>query len=273
MDALATLERWPTCAVEAPQAAVAVRRSGGDRPLVMLHGFSDDSTCWAAVAVALAREGWDVVLPDARGHGRTPMPAGAGFTHEGHVADAIAVLEALTGPTVLVGHSMGANTAAGVAATRPDLVVRLVLEDPPWRMPEDPESDRSQDQANPFEDWLRDLQATDHAGRVAVARDENPQWPLDELDAWASSKARVDLRLFAAEQAWLRRSWREVARDVQAPTLLLTGEPERGAAVDPASADVLSASGWTVRRVPGAGHSVRRDDRAAYLAAVREFLA
>jgi len=272
VDTLARVEQWLTMMVPAGSVRVHVRRCPGERPVVLLHGFCDDGTCWAPVAVALAGDGWDVVLPDARGHGHTAMPAGEPFTHEAHVADAVAVVAGLDNPVVLVGHSLGANTAAGVAAARPDLVRRLVLEDPPWAPPGDPAADAAADAANPYEDWLRGLQAIDESARAAAAAVEHPRWSADNLAAWAASKGRVDPRLFAAEQRFLRRSWPAVARRVQSPTLMFTGETDLGAALDPETARVLSGLGWRVLRVPGTGHHVRRDDRNTYLSELRAFL-
>ncbi len=54
-------------------------RSGGDQlPLVLLHGFTDDGSCWFPVAETLAQN-YDVILPDARGHGQSARIAGVGL--------------------------------------------------------------------------------------------------------------------------------------------------------------------------------------------------
>jgi pimeloyl-ACP methyl ester carboxylesterase len=159
-----------------------------------------------------------------------------------------------------------------VAAARPDLVSRLVLEDPPWTPPRDPAADVTADASNPHEDWLRGLQAIDGPARMAAAAAEHPNWSADDLAAWAASKGRVDPRLFAAEQRFLRRSWPAVARKVQSPTLMFTGETRLGAALDPESAQILIGLGWRVVGVQGAGHNVRRDNHSTYLSELRAFL-
>jgi pimeloyl-ACP methyl ester carboxylesterase len=67
---------------------------------------------------------------DFRGHGRSGRTPGA-YGFPGYVADATAVCEqVLQRPTVVVGHSLGGATAAGLAQTQPQLVRGLVLEDP-----------------------------------------------------------------------------------------------------------------------------------------------
>lgn len=63
---------------------------------------------------------------DRRGHGRTadtPEP----FHYETMADEAIAVLEAIGGPSHLVGWSDGGNIGLIVAMRRPDLVKRLVV--------------------------------------------------------------------------------------------------------------------------------------------------
>ncbi|MBV9356972.1 MAG: alpha/beta fold hydrolase, partial [Chloroflexi bacterium] len=52
-------------------------RTGGDKPvLVLAHGASDSGLCWTRLAQALEGE-YDVVMPDARGHGHSDAPESA----------------------------------------------------------------------------------------------------------------------------------------------------------------------------------------------------
>ena len=100
-------------------------------PVVLLHGFSDAGLCWHRFASDIASE-YDVILPDAAGHGRTSPPA-PGEQQARGVADVLAVLDALGfNQVALVGHSMGAGTAARVAVAAPERVRALALEDPGW---------------------------------------------------------------------------------------------------------------------------------------------
>ena len=53
-------------------------RSGGKKPpMVLLHGATDDGLCWGRTAQELA-ERYDVIMPDAQGHGLSDR-LGAGF--------------------------------------------------------------------------------------------------------------------------------------------------------------------------------------------------
>ncbi|MEQ1731788.1 MAG: alpha/beta hydrolase, partial [Vicinamibacterales bacterium] len=73
-------------------------------------------------------EHFRVVVPDRRGHGRTPDTPGP-YTYEQGAADTIALLESLAqGPADLVGICDGAIVSALVALQRPDLVRSLTLQ-------------------------------------------------------------------------------------------------------------------------------------------------
>lgn len=101
---------------------------GGDSPtVVILHGLAGSGREFLPTAHALALAGRRVILIDQRGHGgSTTIPVDT--SRRAFVDDVIQVIDAeATGPVDLVGQSMGAHTAMLVAATRPDLVRRLVL--------------------------------------------------------------------------------------------------------------------------------------------------
>src|ERR671932_1519855 len=101
-------------------------------PVVLLHGFSDAGLCWIRFASDLATE-YDLILPDAAGHGHSGAPAQGGALARS-VTDVLGLLDALgLDQVALVGHSMGASTASRVAVAAPERVRAAALEDPPWR--------------------------------------------------------------------------------------------------------------------------------------------
>jgi pimeloyl-ACP methyl ester carboxylesterase len=255
------------------------RRVGGRHPVVGVHGFSDAPACLHPFLTALGAV--DAVTPALLAHDGRPMPAGVPFCDDVLVADtrqAVAdVVRSRGAPVVLLGHSLGASTAAGVAATAPELVCALVLEDPPWQVPASPDGtsglDRAAEAENEHGPWLVGLAGTDDEGRRGWIREHHPSWPDDEHAPWADAKAAVDLRLFDAPQRWLRRRWRGIAAAVDCPTLLLVGEADHDTAcAAEVSSELARLPGWTVVVVPGAGHNVRRDQRDLTVAEVTRFL-
>jgi len=105
-----------------------VEERGSGEPLLLLHGFTGCGGDWKHVfdLDALARR-HRLILPDARGHGRSTNPGGA-FTHRACAADLIALLDALEIPRArAIGMSMGANTLLHAATTARDRFDAMVL--------------------------------------------------------------------------------------------------------------------------------------------------
>lgn len=98
----------------------------GDGPaVVLLHGGMTGGDSWSPQISALA-ERFRVLVPDRRGHGRTPDVDGP-YTYGAMAEETIAFIEQMaSGPAHLVGWSDGANVAMHVARDRPDLVGAVV---------------------------------------------------------------------------------------------------------------------------------------------------
>src|SRR5215813_6811463 len=98
---------WVEGAIEANGIRQHYYRTGGEKPsLVLLHGFMESGLCWLRVAKALEGD-YDIVLPDARGHGCSAGIA-SGISTDLLVQDAAALLRGLRlkSPSLL-GSSMG----------------------------------------------------------------------------------------------------------------------------------------------------------------------
>src|SRR5689334_12675033 len=127
------MTEWKEGQINANGITIHYYRSGGDKKpsILLLHGITDSGQCWPRVAVDLEGS-YDTIMTDARGHGHSS--ASTEFSTALLADDAAAVIRALGLEKPYVwGHSMGAITAATLAATYPDLVRSVVLEDPPLR--------------------------------------------------------------------------------------------------------------------------------------------
>jgi len=86
-----------------------------DATVILVHGWSCDSTYWSEQLPALRRH-FDVITIDLAGHGKTPATRAdfsmASFGRD--VAEVVAQLPA-SQPIVLVGHSMGGPVAVEAA--------------------------------------------------------------------------------------------------------------------------------------------------------------
>jgi pimeloyl-ACP methyl ester carboxylesterase len=101
-----------------------------DRTILLLHGLGRRWQDFLSLVAPLsARHG--LVAADLPGHGlsdRSPQRYDLGL----HTRSLAGLLDGLgAAPIVVVGHSLGALVALSLAATRPDRVAAIVLEDPP----------------------------------------------------------------------------------------------------------------------------------------------
>ena len=85
---------WTTGVFEANGIDIHYLRTGGVKPpLVLLHGLMGSGACWSPLARSL-EAGYDVVMPDARGHGDSSAPL-HGYRYEDHASDVIELIRGL----------------------------------------------------------------------------------------------------------------------------------------------------------------------------------
>ncbi|WP_406198780.1 alpha/beta hydrolase [Kitasatospora sp. NBC_01560] len=107
--------RWPAGVAGAPT-------------IVAVHGITANGLAWFEVARRLVGRA-TLLAPDLRGRGAS-RGLGGPYGLARHADDVAALITALDlGPTVLVGHSMGAWVTTLTAVRHPGLVSRVVLVD------------------------------------------------------------------------------------------------------------------------------------------------
>ena len=110
-----------------------VREHGGDgRPVLLLHGVPETSSCWDDLAPRVAATGRRVLAPDLPGLG------GSAYTGPYDAPSLLRQLAALVeaetdGAVDVVGHDWGGVLALALAGERPELVRRLAVANTAWR--------------------------------------------------------------------------------------------------------------------------------------------
>lgn len=218
----------------------------GDRTALLVHGMTTAAGSFWRLGPELAGRGYRVLAPDLPGHGESGHRDT--YTREA-LRDALA---ATAPPSVdlALGHSLGGLLL--LLARERIRAGRYVYVDPAWG----PGPDAS------VERFLHD-QVTWSLDRLAAA---HPRWERAGVEAKHRALARWDTRTTA------------VMRDVPgirpgpatAPSLVLLADPSDW--VTPAEAARLAATGYTVRTVPGTGHTVHNDDFGATMAALDGWL-
>ena len=98
---------------------------GSGEPLLLLHGFFGCGQVWQPFIETLA-EGYQLIIPDLRGHGRSTNPSGA-FTHRQAAQDVFELLDQLEIEAVSsIGISTGGMTLLHMAVNQPERIQALI---------------------------------------------------------------------------------------------------------------------------------------------------
>lgn len=103
------------------------------RTVVIIHGTSEHGGRYEHVGRVAAESGWDVIIPDARGHGRSEGVPVHVTRFERYLQDLDThwgYFELHPDRTAVVGHSFGGLISARFAQTRPTRLAALVLLSP-----------------------------------------------------------------------------------------------------------------------------------------------
>ena len=99
---------------------------GQGKPLVCLHAYALDHTIWLRMADEL-RTSVKLILPDLRGHGRSPSPEGK-YSMRTMAEDVLRLMDDQNLECAYIaGHSMGGYVALALAEHYPDRLSGLAL--------------------------------------------------------------------------------------------------------------------------------------------------
>ena len=194
-----------------------LRTGGAKPPVVLLHGLMGNGACWTPLARALEGE-FDVVMPDARGHGGSSAPH-HGYRYDDHASDVVGLISglALSRP-VLLGHSMGGMTAAVVASRGAGIIRGLILVDPTFLSPERQREVRDSDVA----DQHRQALGLRKSDLVAQARARHPHRSPEIVELQAEARLKTRMGAFDILTP-PNPEYRNVVSAIDVPSLLVIG--------------------------------------------------
>ena len=241
--------------------------------VVMCHGFSDSGMCWTPIAQQLEGQ-YDLIMPDARGHGLSDQPEG-GYSMSMMASDLAYLIRSLDlQRPVIVGHSMGGYVASLMAADYPELVRGVILEDPGYSSDVAATGAEMSGRLQAAETKLQDYQALTQDELLGRLHANHPTWSDEEVRYCADARLQLTTRI-AQLYTSRRERWQDVVARIQCPALVLTADVELGGIVTPEMAEEAESLCPTlkVEHIAGAGHAIRRERPEAFMAAVRRFLA
>lgn len=276
------MAKWSDGYVKANGLRLHYYRTGGDKPQVVVnHGAGDDGLCWTHIVKELERE-YDVILPDARGHGKSASGRGDYSTQQ-RVADLAGLIEALKlNRPVVGGHSMGADTSMRLAAEHPRLTRGVFLEDPPIVLPGEQlgggdQTIKPEELGKMMAKYMRMFKLMPRFIGLNMARKGMPTYPEDEIQPWLDSKRRLSFN-FLGSMATMPMDLSapfDVIRKIQSPILLIIGDKEKMSIVSRDAAEKAAEANEKLKfvQLEGASHDIRRTRFDGYMPALKEFLA
>jgi 3-oxoadipate enol-lactonase len=97
------------------------------RPLVLLHGITNFGLTWAPQLGMLTSQGWQIIMPDLAGHGRSE-PVTAPTTPQELAADVVALLDHLQLDRAVVGGlSLGGMIAQQLLVDHPERIAGVIV--------------------------------------------------------------------------------------------------------------------------------------------------
>ena len=235
----------------------------GERIALLVHGIMSDSRSWRRVGPALAERGYRVVAVDLRGHGASARAES--YLREQYAADVVETAEALGGVDVAIGHSLGGLALLlAVEELKPG---RAVYADPAWRL------SRPEEGFDP----TSFVRFADEATLESIAL-VAPRWDPEDV--------AIEVETLAV---WDRQSALDLSKNAAAaleggtagdgtglplapvvPSLVLLAD--NSTLIQAADAEKLRERGFTLRTVPGAGHTIHRDDFAGFMAGLEGWI-
>jgi pimeloyl-ACP methyl ester carboxylesterase len=248
----------------------------GKAPLVMAHGSSDDGLCWTNLATEF-QDRYDIIMFDARGHGLSDPPTAADPA-DVQVEDLAGLIKALKlEKPILMGHSMGSASVAHFAAKYPDVPRAVILEDPALVRPATPPGAAPGAAPGATPQTPEERQAALLARNnltetelVAGCMKNSPKWGKSECEFWAPSKRRHHPYTIRTTPA-ARPPMSELFAKITAPTLILKADAQGELRTQNEEVARLLTKGKIVH-ITGAGHNVRRENRAQTIEVMRAFL-
>lgn len=257
---------WANGVCRANDININYLRTGGNKPpLIALHGLAGSGACWSQMARALEKD-YDVIMPDARGHGLTSAPA-HGYTYQDHANDVIELIRTLgIKSPYLLGHSMGGMTAAMVASRLGFAISGIILADPTFISAEWQESVY---ESGVVEQHQQILSSTKEA-LFKEAKAKYRYRSSELLEHIIQARLQTSVKAFDVLIP-PNPEFDELIRNIYVPTLLVLGS-EGIVSTDTAQALHKLNPELQYKLIPDAGHGLPYDEPARLAAAVDAFL-
>lgn len=247
-----------------PWGAMHYRVDGADSgpAVVFANSLGTDMHLWDALLPHLP-EGFRFIRYDKPGHGLSDI---AETSISELTDDAAALIEAVGGPVVFVGLSIGGLIGQALTATRPELIRGLVLSNTAARI-------------GTAESWLSRVDAVKDNGLESIADAVMERWFAEayrtrpELALWRNMLVRTSAEGYiAACKAIAAADLTETTRQIKVPVIVIAGSEDGATPPDLVAGTAALVDGAVLHRMKGVAHIPCVEDTKAYAAILTPFL-
>lgn len=258
------------------------------RKLVLLHGLTNSHQTYREVVKRLSSRDLHMITPDLRGHGRSQR---ADTYRASDFADDVAGLLDSIGAdsAVIAGHSLGALVASTLAATHPQRVEGLFMEDPPLLQGDpveratDPSIADMPALADQIRDWQRENFDLDEIARE-YGHSDSPYPGMTNVELLGEERLESRVQAFlqcdpaSIEATFDGTLWEgfDFEAPISCPVKVLAADPSLDAMFLPRHFDAYRSAvpHAQIVAVAGAAHSIRlkEDGLNVYMDALTTFL-
>ena len=267
----------------------AIAGKGGEKLVVLLHGFPEFWYSWRRQLAALGDE-YTVVAPDMRGYNLSDKPERVADYHIDKLVDDVCGLIGHLGyeKAAVVGHDWGAAVAWELAQNHPEYVSKLcALQIPPvsvWQKNQNFKQFVSSWYMFFFQipylpEWL--LSRRDFALLADGLRNSTAESGVftdadiaEYKKSWRETNHLNSLLNYYRANIWQRLFSKETPAKIKVPTLFIYGEKD--AVVLPETVKGVGeavAAPFSEIRIPDSGHWVQQEAADVITDSLREFLA
>jgi pimeloyl-ACP methyl ester carboxylesterase len=240
--------------------------------ILFIHGHPFDRSMWQPQVDRFTAAGWQVLAPDLRGYGASPVTEGT-VTLPEFAADLVALLDREgVDRAVVCGLSMGGQIAMELVHTYPERVDALVLADTsPAAETAAGKADRRRIAddvtANGMSGYARDLLPGMLAASTIAQRPDLARYVLEMMSAAPARGAAAALRGRAE-----RRDYGATLLTLELPTLVMVGREDAFTPVEEAEATAKMLRKGSLVVLDGAGHLPNLETTGAFDAALEHWL-
>jgi pimeloyl-ACP methyl ester carboxylesterase len=215
-----------------------VSKKPNGEAVLLLHGKNFCAAYWKKTALDLSKAGYRVIMPDQIGFGKSSKPEHLSYSFQLLAQNTKALMDSLNIKNIIVlGHSMGGMLANRFALMYPDMIKKLILENPigleDYRLavPYQTVDENYKKELKQNYDRIKDYQLTNYYG---------DHWK-PEYDEWVNILAGWTLDPDYPRIAWNAALTTDMIitqpvcyefEYIAAPTLLIIGQRDRTALVN-----------------------------------------